>query len=216
VSIEQKVSTHFEADAHRFDAIYESDKSPFMRFVDNVWRGVVRRRLDLALACLEPLQGKSALDIGCGSGRFCLAYAQRGATRVVGIDFAPAMIELANQYARQLEVADRCEFIVGTVPQDVPPGPYDVCSAIGFFDYVANPVPILTQMRELTRSKMIMSFPKRREWRIPLRRLRFRLSGCPLFLYSQGQIQKRLAQAGINRYDCITLDRDYIIVAYGE
>ena len=48
--------------------------APVERFIDCVWRGVVRRRLDVTLEELEPLQGKTVLDVGCGSGRFCLAY----------------------------------------------------------------------------------------------------------------------------------------------
>src|SRR5205807_2341576 len=127
---------HFHADAQRFDAIYEEDKGPVTRFIDNVWRGVVRRRLEVTLERLEPLEGKSILDVGCGSGRFCLAYAERGAARVVGIDFAPGMIDLANEYARRLGVGDRCEFRVGTYPADASDETFDYSSALGFFDYV--------------------------------------------------------------------------------
>jgi len=45
VSTDQQVKRHFHADARRFDAIYEEEKGPAARFIDNVWRGVVRRRL---------------------------------------------------------------------------------------------------------------------------------------------------------------------------
>ena len=49
MSTDQKVIEHFHADATRFDAIYEdSGKGPVARFIDNVWRGVVKRRLELA------------------------------------------------------------------------------------------------------------------------------------------------------------------------
>src|SRR5262245_13162045 len=110
MSVEQQVRKHFHADAQRFDAIYEENKGPVARFIDNVWRGVVRHRLELTVEALEPLQGKTILDVGCGSGRFCLAYAERGAAHVLGVDFAEGMIDLANEYARRLNVADRCEF----------------------------------------------------------------------------------------------------------
>src|SRR5262245_16600141 len=109
--------------------------------MDNVWRGVVRKRFDLVLQRLEPLQGKTVLDVGCGSGRYGLAYAQRGASRVVGVDFAPAMIELAKQHAARLGVAERCDFRVGAFPEAVQDGPFDASTAMGFFDYVAEPTP---------------------------------------------------------------------------
>jgi len=96
MSVEQKVRDHFHADARRFDAIYEDQKSPLARWIDDRWRGVVRRRFHLTLEKLSPLPGKTILDVGCGSGRYCLAYAEGGAARVLGVDFAPAMIELAD------------------------------------------------------------------------------------------------------------------------
>src|SRR5437762_4678103 len=155
MSVEQKVRGHFHADAKRFDAIYEERKGPVTRFIDHVWRGVVRRRLELALEKLAPFEGRTYLDVGCGSGRFCHAYAQQGAARVVGVDFAPAMIEIAERLAKELEVSDRCEFRVGAFPEAVPDGPFDGSSAMGFFVYIDDPAPILRRMRELTRSTLI-------------------------------------------------------------
>jgi hypothetical protein len=59
-----------------------------------------------------------------------------------------------------------------------------------------------------------MSFPKAREWRVPLRRLRFRMLGCPLFLYSETEVRTILQEAGVTQYDWIPLDRDFIVVAH--
>jgi ubiquinone/menaquinone biosynthesis C-methylase UbiE len=214
VSTEQRVQEHFHDDARRFDAIYEEEKGPVSRFIDHVWRGVVRRRLDLTVGQLEPLQGKSVLDVGCGSGRYCIAFAERGASRIVGVDFAAAMIDIANDLSRRAGVQDRCEFRVGSFPEAVPEGSFDASTALGFFDYVAEPVAVLRAMREKTRSTMVLSFPKSAEWRVPLRRIRFIVARCPLFLYSERRTREILAQAGIQNYEWIPLDRDYIVVAH--
>jgi 2-polyprenyl-3-methyl-5-hydroxy-6-metoxy-1,4-benzoquinol methylase len=212
VSVEQKVRRHFDADARRFDAIYEdANKGPLARWVDSVWRGVVRRRLGLTVQLLTPLDGKTILDIGCGSGRFCVAYAEHGA-RVLGVDFAPQMIDLARRLARQRGVADRCEFRTGTFPQDVAEERFDACTAVGFFDYVADPAPLVRRMSEIA-PLSVMSFPKAWEWRVPWRRLRFWLNGCPLFLYSEARVKEVLKEAGVTRYDWIVLDRDYVVAA---
>ena len=204
---------HFEADARRFDEIYVDDKGPFGRFVDNWWRGVVRRRLELTLESLGPLDGKTVLDVGCGSGRFCIAYAQRGAARVVGIDFASGMIDIARRLADENGVADRCEFVVGSFPQTPIEGPFDAATANGFFDYVDNPTELIRRMRDVSSETLVMSFPKAREWRVPLRRLRFRLKGTPLFLYGETAVRRILDDAGIHPYEWIELDRDYFVVA---
>jgi 2-polyprenyl-3-methyl-5-hydroxy-6-metoxy-1,4-benzoquinol methylase len=216
VSTESKVQTHFHADASRFDAIYDEAKSPLTRFIDQVWRGVVRRRLDLTVAKLEPLAGRTVLDVGCGSGRYGLAFAARGAARVVGVDFAPAMIDLARQLAARAGVAERCEFRAGAFPEAVPDGPFDHSVAMGFFDYIESPGPVLAAMREKTRDLSVMSFPKAIEWRVPIRRARFLMLGCPLFLYTAGRTRQLLAAAGFTDYEWIPLDRDYIVVARGS
>ncbi len=215
-TVGQKVRAHFHADAQRFDAIYEAEeqKSAFARWVDNVWRGVVKRRLALAQQVLDPLAGKRVVDVGCGSGRFCFMYAQRGAARVLGVDFAESMIELARRHAARLGVSSHCEFRTGFFPEAVSDEYFDVSTAIGFFDYIADPAHIVSEMRQITRETMVMSFPKRWEWRIPIRRVRFLLSGCPLFLYTESSIRKIMADAGVTNYELINFDRDYIVVAH--
>jgi 2-polyprenyl-3-methyl-5-hydroxy-6-metoxy-1,4-benzoquinol methylase len=214
-SVEDKVRDHFHDDAERFDAIYDARKGLLARFVDNYWRGVVQKRLELNVEKLKPFEGKKILDVGCGSGRFCIAFAQNGAAKVIGIDFARAMIEIADRLAVEAGVGDKCEFIVGAFPDDIDDedGPFDACTGNGFFDYVEHPVPIISAMRELTKGKLIMSFPKAVEWRVPIRRVRFWIEGTPLFLYREGQVKSILAEAGVTDYEFIRLDRDYLIVA---
>jgi ubiquinone/menaquinone biosynthesis C-methylase UbiE len=213
--VEEKVRDHFHDDAERFDSIYGEKKSLFQKFVDDYWRGVVQRRLELNVLKLQPLAGKKILDVGCGSGRFCIEFARGGAAKVIGVDFAKAMIEIADHLATQAAVADRCQFITGAFPEAVPTAeaPFDASTANGFFDYIEHPVPVITEMRRLTHGTMIMSFPKAIEWRVPVRRVRFWLKGTPLFLYRESQVGEILQQAGVKDYEMIYLDRDYLVIA---
>ena len=213
--VERKVRDHFDDDAERFDAIYKKEKGVVNGFIDNVWRGVVQKRLELNVEKLRPFAGKKILDVGCGSGRFCLEYAKEGAAKVVGVDFAKLMIDIADELAKEQGVADRCEFRVGAFPDIVSDSeaPFDAATANGFFDYIENPVPIIAKMRELTKGKLIMSFPKAVEFRVPLRRFRFWMKGTPLFLYKEKQVKDILRDAGVTDYEWINLDRDYLVVA---
>jgi 2-polyprenyl-3-methyl-5-hydroxy-6-metoxy-1,4-benzoquinol methylase len=214
-SVETRVREHFDEDASRFDAIYDEKKGVVGRLIDNYWRGVVQKRLQINIEKLRPLNGKKILDVGCGSGRFCIAFAREGAERVVGVDFASAMIDIARQLARSNGLAGRCDFRVGAFPDvmNASDGPFDAATANGFFDYIDEPVPIIAAMRELTHGKMIMSFPKAVEWRVPVRRLRFWMKGTPLFLYREQQVRDLLQEAGVVNYGFIYLDRDYLVVA---
>jgi 2-polyprenyl-3-methyl-5-hydroxy-6-metoxy-1,4-benzoquinol methylase len=215
--VEAKVRDHFHDDAYRFDAIYDEKKKKgsIARFVDDFWRGVVQKRLEVNVEKLQPLTGKKILDVGCGSGRFCLAFAQQGAAKVVGVDFAEAMIEIADKLAERAGLADKCEFRVGIFPDAVSAdeGPFDACTGNGFFDYIEDPVSIVAGMRQLTKGKLIMSFPKAIEWRVPIRRVRFWLKGTPLFLYTESRVRQIMKDAGVDNYEIIYLDRDYLVVA---
>lgn len=213
--VEKKVREHFDDDAERFDAIYRDKKGFVSRFIDDFWRGVVQKRLELNVEKLRPFEGKKILDVGCGSGRFCIAFAKEGAEKVVGVDFAKLMIDIAEELAKEEGVADRCEFRVGAFPEIVSDeeAPFDASTANGFFDYIEDPVPIISKMRELTKGKMILSFPKAVEWRVPVRRVRFWMKGTPLFLYKENQVKEILSKAGVDNYEWINLDRDYLIIA---
>jgi len=83
--------------------------------------------------------GTSVLDLGCGSGLFARAAADRGA-RVTGIDTDPAAVGRAAA-----EVPEGA-FAVGNA-QDPPPGPFDVVAALQLLMHVADPAAVLAGMR---------------------------------------------------------------------
>src|SRR5204863_393239 len=82
----------------------------------------------------------------------------------------------------------------------LPHGRYDAVMAMGFFDYVPDPVAMLKAMDQRAGGTLLMSFPKAREWRIPIRRLRFQLLRCPLYLYSEARVRRILRDAGVIHY----------------
>ena len=213
MSAERRVRSHFEADAKRFDEIYESRKGPVRWFVDDVWRGVVQKRFALTLELLAPLDDRRVLDVGCGSGRYCIAFAQLGAAKVVGIDYAAAMLALADRHAVEANVSAVCEFRQAAFPNGALAGErFDCTTAMGYFDYVPDPIAHLARMKELTVGSIVASFPKRRDFRAPLRRLRFKLNSCPLFLYSAADVESAFVQAGVPSFELIDLGRDYVAV----
>jgi SAM-dependent methyltransferase len=58
------------------------------------------------------LEGRTVLDLGCGTGDLALATLARGATRATGVDLGPGVIEEARALARERLVEDRSTFQV--------------------------------------------------------------------------------------------------------
>ncbi len=49
------------------------------------------------LSLLPDLTGKAVLDLGCGCGAHCAAFARRGARRVLGVDISAKMLDAARR-----------------------------------------------------------------------------------------------------------------------
>jgi len=208
----EAVGRHFDGEAARFDAIYRTDKGVLQRCVDGLFRGVVQQRFDLALDWCPDVAGKRVLDAGCGSGRYCVELARRGAD-VTGIDLADAMVAMSRQAASEAGVAARCDFSVADVFAWCAPHHFDVSLGIGFFDYIADPARMLMRLREVTDGRGIFSFPIRWRLRTPTRWLRLRLRGCPVFFYDRPQVEKLLADSGWVDVQITQLSRDYLVNA---
>ena len=204
----EKVRRYFDREADRFDAIYRREKGLTQRVVDRLFRQVLHHRFALALEWCGEVEGKKILDIGCGSGRYCIELAQRGA-EVVGLDFAPAMVEMARSAATAAGVADRCTFVQGDFLEWCEPHHFDICLAIGFFDYIDKPSIFLEKI-EKSAAEGIFSFPVRWTLRTPTRWLRLQAHGCPVYFYSSVEVERLLQEIGCGIAALKRLSRDYL------
>lgn len=212
----RRVGQYFETHSRRYDELYGERHSPVQRLVNRLLHRVIQERFDLTFARCGPLAGKRVLDIGCGSGRYAVRFAQEGAAEVVGIDLSRRMLELAEARACSAGVADRCRFECADFAQAALPGPFDVITAIGLFDYVADPGPLLARMRGLLRGRAFASFPMRWQVRALIRRLSFLPSGCPVHFYGRRDVARLWADAGFGRWEVVPLDRDYFVIAEAD
>jgi 2-polyprenyl-3-methyl-5-hydroxy-6-metoxy-1,4-benzoquinol methylase len=208
----EAVGRHFDDEAARFDAIYRTDKGLLQRCVDGLFRGVIQQRFDITMGWCQDAADKKVLDAGCGSGRYCVELARRGA-QVTGIDLAQAMVAMSRQAATEAGVDGRCQFAVADVFSWCAPHHFDVSLGIGFFDYIADPARMLVRLREVTAGRGIFSFPIRWRLRTPTRWLRLRLRGCPVFFYDRSQVEQLLAESGWEDVQITQLSRDYLVNA---
>ena len=80
-----------------------------------------------------PIKGKTALEIGCGTGEFSRLLAQRF-ERVVAIDLSPKMIEVAQQHSQDF---DNIDFQVADILQwQFPKEKLDAIASIATFHHL--------------------------------------------------------------------------------
>jgi SAM-dependent methyltransferase len=207
------VRQFFENEAKRFDSIYSGPRSLKESLIDRFFHRVIQLRFERTLEILGSVEGKRILDVGCGPGHYMIELAARGAAEAVGIDFAEEMLALARQTAATRRVADRCGFVAGDFLGADLAGPFDACVAIGYFEYLDQPVAHLRRMIDLTRGDIVASFPKRYTLRTMPRALRYRLRNCYLKFYTAGGIRELAAAAGLRDVAVHSVSRDYLMHA---
>jgi len=212
------IKQYFDATAARFDGIYSVEKPWYQKTIDLFFRKTVNQRYELIMADLADVTEQTILDVGTGSGRYAVELAARGAM-VTGVDFSSEMLVLAKEAAQKRRVTDRCRWFHGDFMQvSTPGGPFNISLAIGFFDYVRDPHPILKQMALLTTKTMYLSFPKRWTARTGLRKLRLAWNGCYVRFFTRGQVESLMQGLGKNpaSVQLISMNRDFIVkVSFG-
>jgi SAM-dependent methyltransferase len=195
------VQRRFERDAQSFDAIYRLERSFFWRWFNTTFRKGIFLRYDITFEHAGDATDKAVLDIGCGSGVYCVDFARRGARRVVGVDFSANMLALARQEAASHGVAGTCEFILGDFLEVPITEHFDVTIAMGVFDYLPEPLPFLEKMVSVTSGKVIISFPGHSLVRERLRRQRYKLLGKgDVHFYSEADVRLLAEQSGLCEY----------------
>ncbi len=211
----RKVKDHFERTSSAFDTIYSGDKPWLQRTLDRVFRRDMYDRFRLTVEECGDARIRTVLDVGTGSGRFCLALAPQK-DYLLGIDFSESMVALAREQARKAGVEKRAEFKVGDFMQMSFDRTFDAILAIGLFDYIREPGPFLSRMRGLLSQKLVATFPSVWTWRMPIRWLRLNLQGCPVYFFTRRRIEALLKEAGLRLVRFERVGKIYFVVAEPE
>lgn len=193
---DQEVGTYFDRAAITFDTFYDQRRSAFMQWVDRKFRSDMFERFRLTFEALAPLEGATVLDVGCGCGPYVVEAVRRGARRVVGLDMAEEMLELARRRVATADCAEPCTFVLGAYPQDAPPEQFDCAIVMGVMDYVPDGLVFLSALAQQVRRRAVLSFPSTHWFRTPLRRVRYALKRCPVYFYDRARIESLMTSAG--------------------
>ncbi len=157
-------------EARRFGALASdwwdpNGRSAMLHKLNPVRLKYVRDRIDQHWQCDEhvrvPLEGKSALDVGCGAGLLAEPLARLGA-RVTAIDASPELIAVAREHsaAMGLEIDYRSGEVEGLA------GEFDLITCMEVVEHVADPAVFVTALakRLSPEGLLILSTPNRTSW----------------------------------------------------
>jgi len=116
--------------------------------IDQHWQGDECSR--------TPLDGKTALDVGCGAGLLAEPLVRLGAC-VTGIDASPDVIRVARQHAATMGL--EIDYRAGDV-QELS-GEFDLITCMEVIEHVAQPAPFVKALAERLAANglLIMSTP---------------------------------------------------------
>ena len=125
----------------------------------------VRDQIDQHWQCDEcrrtPLEGKTALDVGCGAGLLAEPLARLGA-KVTGLDATPELIEVAREHAagQGLDI----DYRAGELAELE--GQFDLITCMEVIEHVANPAAFVKSLatRLAACGLLILSTPNASSW----------------------------------------------------
>ena len=142
-----------------------SGSSAMLHRLNPVRLAYIRDRVDQHWQCderaLRPLQGKSALDVGCGAGLLAEPLARLGA-RMTAVDPSADLIDAAREHAagQGLDI----DYRAGLVEQVE--GEFDLITAMEVIEHTPDPQAFLDQLGRLLvpGGLLILSTPNRTAW----------------------------------------------------
>ncbi len=139
--------------------------SAMLHKLNPVRLGYIRDRINQHWSLDEhsrrPLEGKTALDVGCGAGLLAEPLARLGAA-VTAIDAAPELIDVARDHAARQGLA--IDYRAAAV-EDID-GRFDLITSLEVIEHVADPQAFIAALarRLAPGGLMILSTPNRTEW----------------------------------------------------
>ena len=109
----------------------------------------------------RPLEGRTALDVGCGAGLLAEPLARMGA-KVTGIDAAPELVEVARDHA----AGQGPEIDYRAAAVESLDGEYDLVTCLEVIEHVAEPQSFVTALarRLAPGGLLILSTPNQTSW----------------------------------------------------
>ena len=156
---------------YQADAVAEAyDEKRFSRG----GRLIDRREKQAVLDALGPVEDRKILEIACGTGRFTVMLAERGAD-ITGLDISGPMLQQGRDKAKRAGVEDTLEFLRGDAGRlPFPDDHFDAVFAVRFFHLADTPAVVLSEMARVSKDQVFfdtfnaMSTRTAYNWLLPM------------------------------------------------
>jgi len=117
-------------------------------------RLIDRREKEAVLDAIGPVDGESILEVACGTGRFTVMLAERGAD-IIGLDISGPMLKQGREKAQAVSVAGNVKFMRGDAARlPFPDNHFDTVVAMRFFHLADTPASFLAEMRRVSKQQV--------------------------------------------------------------
>ncbi|NIT36477.1 MAG: methyltransferase domain-containing protein [candidate division Zixibacteria bacterium] len=209
------VRTYFEGGGVSFDTFYDGRRGALVRWLDRKFRYDVLDRFRIAFNAFGDLRGKTFLDVGCGSGPYVVEALRRGASRVVGVDLSGTMLALAREKVAAMGMTACVELVQADFASWEPGERFDAAVVMGVMDYVGDAATFMRKVANATSARAAVSFPSISWWRSPIRRVRYLVKRCPLYLYDRRRVEAAVEGCGARDVEIIKIPgagMDYVVL----
>lgn len=167
-------------------------------------RLIDRREKQAVLDAIGPVEDRSVLEIACGTGRFTVMLAERGAD-IVGLDISDAMLAQGRAKAHQAGVDDHVEFMRGDAARlPFPDNHFDTVVAMRFFHLAPTPRKFMAEMARVSKEQVFFDTFNDFSTRV----LYNRLLPMGSHLYGRDEVEDLLDSAGLELADA---EHDFVL-----
>jgi cyclopropane fatty-acyl-phospholipid synthase-like methyltransferase len=192
-----QLKVFFNNYSSRFSGIYVEDENPrswFDSIIDKYFRQTVYQRYANTVSHLENPELNTVLDIGCGPGHYVMSALKLG-KKVTALDIASKMLDLTKARVDESEFGASVDYLLADYMEHTFQNKFDATIVMGFFDYVADPVPFIKKLLADTSKEIYISVPKNDGWQAFQRKIRYWINKCPLYLFSLDQLKSILTDS---------------------
>jgi len=167
-------------------------------------RLIDRREKQAVLDAVGPVEDRSVLEIACGTGRFTVMLAERGAD-IVGLDISDAMLAQGREKAHKAGVDDNVEFMRGDAARlPFPDDHFDTVLAMRFFHLAPTPKKFMAEMARVSKEQVFFDTFNDFSTRV----LYNRLLPMGSHLYGREEVEDLLDSAGLGLADA---EHDFVL-----